>query len=335
MRVEDPGAMARDASVRAVVVVVSSTSAPEAEAMGKRLAARLAEVGFAPVDRRAVVAERRAIAAAVQEAVGEGARLVLTTGGTGVSARDVTPEAVEPLFRTSIPGFGELLRVRWFREQGATAMRTRATAGIVQSSVVFVLPASPEACALALDELVMAEIPRLLEQLDAEPAPPPNPVGWERSVTDGTVERGPRPPIPPSLAGFGPSEQLLAESSEAARLDIAGQHYTLWGFPDLGPRSRVIAVGDGAAIEVVALHRHHPTGVGGSPWWAPPGDLEARVHAVVGHPLPISGTWFGCTSDAVFVESEGRVCRFDGRRTTDLGTRKQALATLLLEFARR
>jgi len=90
--------------------------------------------------------------------------VVLVTGGTGLSPRDVTIEAVTPLFDREIPGFGELFRMLSFAEIGAAAMLSRATAGLVSGRAVFLLPGSPAALELALSRLVLPEIAHLLAQ---------------------------------------------------------------------------------------------------------------------------------------------------------------------------
>ena len=90
--------------------------------------------------------------------------VVLVTGGTGLSPRDVTIEAVFPLFEREIPGFGELFRMLSFAEIGAAAMLSRATAGVVSGRVIFLLPGSPAALDLALSRLVLPELAHLLAQ---------------------------------------------------------------------------------------------------------------------------------------------------------------------------
>ena len=91
--------------------------------------------------------------------------LVLLTGGTGVSARDVTPEAVRPLFDKELPGFGELFRQLSYREIGAAAFFSRTVAGVVKRSLVVCLPGSPAAVGLALRELLLPELGHLVFEL--------------------------------------------------------------------------------------------------------------------------------------------------------------------------
>ncbi|WP_247729915.1 MogA/MoaB family molybdenum cofactor biosynthesis protein [Halovivax limisalsi] len=87
--------------------------------------------------------------------------VVVTTGGTGVSADDVTPEAVDSLFEREVPGFGELFRMLSWDEVGTRAMASRATAGIAADTPVFCLPGSTNACETACEELIVPEAPHL------------------------------------------------------------------------------------------------------------------------------------------------------------------------------
>jgi molybdenum cofactor biosynthesis protein B len=97
-------------------------------------------------------------------AAGE-AEVILTTGGTGISRRDTTVEVVERLLDKRLEGFGELFRMLSHREIGAAAMLSRAVAGLAGRAAVFALPGSPAAVRLALDELVVPELPHLLREL--------------------------------------------------------------------------------------------------------------------------------------------------------------------------
>lgn len=91
--------------------------------------------------------------------------VVVLTGGTGFSGRDVTAEAVEPLFERTVPGFGELFRFLSYGEIGAAAMLSRATAGVVAQRLVFALPGSPKGVALAMEKLILPEAAHLLGQV--------------------------------------------------------------------------------------------------------------------------------------------------------------------------
>ena len=89
---------------------------------------------------------------------------VISTGGTGLTKRDVTPEAFEPLFTKTIPGFGELFRWLSYEEIGTSTIESRAFAGVADDTLVFCLPGSTGACRTGMDKII-------LTQLDATTAP--------------------------------------------------------------------------------------------------------------------------------------------------------------------
>ncbi len=91
--------------------------------------------------------------------------LLVVTGGTGFSPRDVTVETLAPLFERPIEGFGELFRMLSFAEVGAASMLSRAGAGVVGEQAVFLLPGSPKALRLAMERLILPEAGHLLAQI--------------------------------------------------------------------------------------------------------------------------------------------------------------------------
>ena len=93
----------------------------------------------------------------VLSAIFNGADVVITTGGTGLSASDVTIEALRPLFEKELEGFGELFRLKSLDQIGSATILSRATAGIIQGCAVFCLPGSPKAVELAVGEIVIPE----------------------------------------------------------------------------------------------------------------------------------------------------------------------------------
>ncbi|MFX1486651.1 MAG: molybdenum cofactor biosynthesis protein B [Promethearchaeota archaeon] len=101
----------------------------------------------------------------VEELLGIPVPAIITTGGTGLSPRDVTVESIEPLLEKKIPGFGELLRQISFKEIGAATILTRAIAGIIKETVIFCLPGSPDAARLALEQLIIPEIGHIMKHL--------------------------------------------------------------------------------------------------------------------------------------------------------------------------
>jgi molybdenum cofactor biosynthesis protein B len=89
----------------------------------------------------------------------------ILTGGTGITSRDSTHEAIEALLDKRLAGFGELFRMLSYQEIGAAAMLSRAQGGVVQGRVLFSLPGSPNACRLALEKLIIPELPHLIREV--------------------------------------------------------------------------------------------------------------------------------------------------------------------------
>ncbi len=88
---------------------------------------------------------------------------IVTSGGTGISPRDVTIEAIQPLLEKHLPGFGELFRAISFQKIGSAAVMTRAVAGTAKGKAVFCLPGSPQSVTLALQELIMPEAQHIIK----------------------------------------------------------------------------------------------------------------------------------------------------------------------------
>lgn len=150
--------------VRVLLVTVSDTRAPKDDASGDWLAKKLGDAGFAVKRHPPVKDDMLVIRELVRSAsVSNEADAIVLCGGTGLGPRDVTPEAIEPLFQKRIDGFGEEFRRRsWSASSsspwrsssehegtlGARAMLSRATAGVVDETVVVALPGSPAAAEL-------------------------------------------------------------------------------------------------------------------------------------------------------------------------------------------
>lgn len=90
--------------------------------------------------------------------------VIVTTGGTGLTQRDITPEAIEPLYTKPIPGFGELFRMLSYDDIGTSTIESRATAGVLDRCLVFCMPGSTGACKLGMEKII-------LPQLDATVGP--------------------------------------------------------------------------------------------------------------------------------------------------------------------
>jgi molybdenum cofactor biosynthesis protein B len=148
-----------------VVLTVSDTRSAATDRSGSRLAELVEAAGHGVAGRSIVRDEVEAIRAAARAALDDPAvDVVLTTGGTGVAPRDVTPEAIAPLLERELPGFGERFRALSWERIGAAAMLSRALGGVARGKAVFVLPGAPDALELALRELVLPELAHLLAQ---------------------------------------------------------------------------------------------------------------------------------------------------------------------------
>lgn len=130
--------------MKAAVITCSNRSADgrRPDDSGELLAALLTESGHDVLSRTVVPDEIPAIRRAVAEAIEHGAQVVLTTGGTGLTPADVTPEAVRPMLEREIPGIAEALRLA-SRDRVPTAVLSRGVAGAIGVSLVVTLPGSP------------------------------------------------------------------------------------------------------------------------------------------------------------------------------------------------
>jgi molybdenum cofactor biosynthesis protein B len=161
------------------VLTISDTRTAATDTSGKLLVDRLAAAGHRCVDKQIVPDDLYQIRAVVSRwIVQSDCQVVLTTGGTGITGRDGTPEAVAPLLDKVIDGFGEMFRSLSYDDIGTATMQSRTVAGVANGTYVFCLPGSGGACALGWDQLISHQIdfrtrpcnlvelmPRLLETL--------------------------------------------------------------------------------------------------------------------------------------------------------------------------
>lgn len=141
------------------VLTISDTRTAETDTSGDLLAERARAAGHRIADRRIVPDEAAAIGAALEAFVEDDAvDVVLATGGTGITKRDITPEVVEAVCDKMIPGFGELFRWLSFRDIGTSTIQSRATAGLARGTLIFALPGSTNACRTAWDEILVSQL---------------------------------------------------------------------------------------------------------------------------------------------------------------------------------
>jgi len=94
--------------------------------------------------------------------------VIITSGGTGLSTRDIAIEAVQPLLDKEIPGFGEIFRILSYEKIGSAAILTRALAGVAKGKVIFCLPGSPQSVSLALEKLIIPEASHIVKHAREE-----------------------------------------------------------------------------------------------------------------------------------------------------------------------
>ena len=160
------------------VLTISDTRTEADDKSGKLLVTRLEQAGHHLNEKQIVADNIYQIRATVSRWIAQKKpQVILTTGGTGVTGRDGTPEAVKPLLDKEIDGFGEMFRVLSFESISTSTLQSRATAGVANGTYIFCLPGSSGACADAWDKLINQQldyrhrpcnlvelIPRLLEK---------------------------------------------------------------------------------------------------------------------------------------------------------------------------
>jgi molybdenum cofactor biosynthesis protein B len=150
-------------SVRCFVLTISDSRTAQNDTSGDAIASALQSAGHVITGRRIVKDDPPAVRQAVQGAAA--ADVIITTGGTGITSRDGTYEAVSAMFDKTIDGFGELFRVLSYEQVGSAAMMSRACAGTIGRTAVFTLPGSEAAVRLAIEKLILPEIGHVVREL--------------------------------------------------------------------------------------------------------------------------------------------------------------------------
>ncbi len=153
------------ASVSVQVLTISDTRTLETDTGGAAVADLLSAAGHIVLGRAIVRDDPVGVRAKVAElAARDTVDAVITTGGTGITSRDSTFEAIDGLLDKRLDGFGELFRMLSYQEIGAAAMLSRATAGLAGRTIVIALPGSEHAVRLAMEKLVLPEIGHLVRE---------------------------------------------------------------------------------------------------------------------------------------------------------------------------
>lgn len=152
-------------ALKTAVLTVSDTRTLDTDTSGAFLEEALLAAGHEVVDRQIVIDDIYQLRAIVSRWIADAdVEAILTTGGTGFSGRDSTPEALSPLFDKTIDGFGEVFRALSLTEIGSSTVQSRALAGFANGTVIFCMPGSTGACRTAWDGV-------LKDQLDSEHRP--------------------------------------------------------------------------------------------------------------------------------------------------------------------
>jgi molybdenum cofactor biosynthesis protein B len=145
--------------VNIAVLTVSDTRTPADDKSGDTLANRIEGAGHMVAARAIVKDDQAAIVAQLKTWIADKAiDVVLATGGTGVTGRDVTPEAFGSVYEKEIPGFGELFRMLSYEKIGTSTIQSRASAGVAGGTYLFALPGSPGACKDAWDDILVHQL---------------------------------------------------------------------------------------------------------------------------------------------------------------------------------
>lgn len=147
------------APLHIAVLTVSDTRDLSTDRSGDVLAERIAGAGHLLADRAIVKDEIETIAAQLDAWIESPAvEVIITTGGTGVTGRDVTPEALARVVEKPIPGFGELFRMLSYAKIGTSTLQSRADAGVAKGTYIFCLPGSPGACRDGWDDILATQL---------------------------------------------------------------------------------------------------------------------------------------------------------------------------------
>jgi molybdopterin adenylyltransferase len=150
--------------VRCAVLTISDTRALETDVSGRTIVELLEAAGHVVAKRQILRDEPADVYDAVVSQLG-GVDAIVTTGGTGITARDSTYEAIAGVLEKRLDGFGELFRFLSYQEIGSAAMLSRATAGVARGTAIFILPGSENAVRLGMTKLILPELGHVVREL--------------------------------------------------------------------------------------------------------------------------------------------------------------------------
>jgi molybdenum cofactor biosynthesis protein B len=151
-------------AVRVAVLTISDTRTTDTDSSGRAIAELLDASGHQVVARAIVRDDPDAVIGFIDAQLAGPAQVIVTTGGTGITSRDATYEALDRRLEKRLDGFGELFRMLSYNDIGPAAMMSRACAGLVGGRVVVALPGAEAAVRLAMTKLLLPELPHLVQQ---------------------------------------------------------------------------------------------------------------------------------------------------------------------------
>ncbi|WP_295599166.1 molybdenum cofactor biosynthesis protein B [uncultured Methanobrevibacter sp.] len=146
-----------------LITLSDSRKSEKLDLSGKYIAEEI-EARYTLKSRSLIPDEKEDLVNSIDAMAEDGIDVILTNGGTGLAARDITVETVESLFEKKIDGFGELFRAKSFEEIGSAALLSRATAGVYKKTIIFSMPGSPNAVKTALG-LIIDELPHFVHHV--------------------------------------------------------------------------------------------------------------------------------------------------------------------------
>lgn len=152
--------------VPCAVLTVSDSRTEETDRSGRLIIEHLESAGHSVEEYRVVPDSYQGIQEALRDLQGGEVKVVILTGGTGITRRDVTPEAVGPMLDKELVGFGELFRHLSYREIGPAAMMSRAMGGVSMGKIILCLPGSTGAIRLAMEEIIVPQIGHLVLEVE-------------------------------------------------------------------------------------------------------------------------------------------------------------------------
>jgi molybdenum cofactor biosynthesis protein B len=145
--------------IRIAVLTISDTRSIADDRSGDALQSLILEAGHTLADRKLVRDDADVIRGAIESWIADpGVDCIITTGGTGFTGRDVTPESLKPLFEKEIEGFAILFHMLSFQKVGTSTIQSRASAGVTRGTYIFCLPGSPGACRDAWDGILKFQL---------------------------------------------------------------------------------------------------------------------------------------------------------------------------------